>query len=90
MEICLSSFELVYGGVMGEKPLSVEDAVDFLRISRGHLYNLMYQNKIPYYKPEGKLAYFKKEDLEEFVFRNRHGADYELSKKADAILNRSS
>jgi excisionase family DNA binding protein len=75
---------------MSERPLSVDDAVDFLRISKGHLYNLMYQNKIPYYKPEGKLAYFKQADLEEFVFRNRHDADYELSETADTILNQSS
>jgi excisionase family DNA binding protein len=73
---------------MEDKPFSVAEAMEFLNVSRGHMYNLMSQNKIPYYKPEGKLAYFKREDLEKFAYRNRRYADYEKAELADAILNR--
>jgi excisionase family DNA binding protein len=72
---------------MNEKPLNAAEAALFLGVSKGHLYNLMSQKKIPYYKPEGKLAYFRLADLEGFVFRNRCSAAYELENAAEDILN---
>jgi hypothetical protein len=38
----------------------------------------MHQKKIPYYKPGGKMVYFKKQDLLDWKSRNRVGTDEEM------------
>jgi excisionase family DNA binding protein len=68
------------------KPLNLREAAKFLGIAEGTLYNLVSRKKIPSYKPMGLLI-FKQEELEDFIFRNRQAADYELYEKADEILN---
>ncbi|MCM1554287.1 MAG: helix-turn-helix domain-containing protein [Bacteroides sp.] len=47
--------------------LSTHEVVGFYGISRSTLYKLMYQKRIPYTKPGGKLAYFKKADIEAYL-----------------------
>jgi excisionase family DNA binding protein len=71
-----------------QKPLSVSEAAEFLGLSKAYLYKLVYLKKVPYYKPSGGRVFFKREELEQFIFRGRSAADYELSEKADRMLNR--
>lgn len=49
---------------------SVEDASEFLNLKPSYLYKLTSDKRIRFYKPNGKLIYFKKEDLEDFLLRN--------------------
>jgi excisionase family DNA binding protein len=70
-----------------ERPIGIKEAMEFTGYSRSYLYKLIHFNKIPCYKPgEGKV-FFKPGELAEFVYRNKKAADYEISEKADAILN---
>jgi excisionase family DNA binding protein len=50
--------------------LSVEEAAEFLNMKPSYLYKLTSDKKITFYKPLGKLLYFKKSDLESFLLRN--------------------
>ncbi|RTY67687.1 helix-turn-helix domain-containing protein [Flavobacterium sp. LB2P53] len=49
---------------------SVEEASAFLNLKPSYLYKLTSDKRIRFYKPNGKLLYFKKEDLESFLLRN--------------------
>jgi excisionase family DNA binding protein len=49
-----------------EKPLTVEQASDYLGIAVGTLKNKCYNNEIPYHKPAGKMYFFPKE-LDQWV-----------------------
>jgi excisionase family DNA binding protein len=69
------------------KPLNLEEAAAFLGYTKESLQELVYQGKIPHYKPNHKKIYFRQEDLEAYCYRGRVSADYELGEKADAILN---
>ena len=60
-----------------QKALSVEEAAVFTGYSRNYLYKLIHQKKIPHFKPMGGRVFFKQEELEAFLFRNRQVADYE-------------
>lgn len=62
-----------------EKALSVEEAAQFTGLSRFYIYKLIHERKIPHYKPLGGRVFFKQNELEAFIFRNRQGADYEKS-----------
>lgn len=44
-------------------------AAQYLGISMSHLYRLTSRHLIAFYKPNGKLNYFKKEDLDAFVLK---------------------
>jgi excisionase family DNA binding protein len=67
--------------------MNIDEAAQFLGLAKKTLYNYVSAGKIPCYKPGGRLVFFKREELEEFAFRNRHAADYELNERAAAILN---
>ena len=70
-----------------EKPLSLEETSDYLHISKSYLYKLTCLKKIPYFKPNGKMIYFKKSDLNKWLFRNRQSTETELEAEATKRLN---
>jgi excisionase family DNA binding protein len=49
------------------KPLNFIEAAQYLSISHSTLYKLSYQRKIPSHKPAGKLLYFFKHELDEWI-----------------------
>ena len=65
-----------------ERPLSSSEAVEYLNVSKSHLYKLTSNNRISFWKPGGKKIYFKKSDLNNYLFRNRKASDQELEQKA--------
>jgi excisionase family DNA binding protein len=71
-----------------KEALGVEEAAEYTGLSSGTLYILTHEKRIPFYKPLGKKIYFKRSELDAFMFRNKQSADYEISEQADAILNR--
>ena len=60
-----------------QKALSVDEAAAFTGLSKNYIYKLIHERKIPFFKPLGGRVFFKQEDLESFIFRNRQSADYE-------------
>ena len=60
-----------------QKALTVDEASAFTGLSRNYIYKLVHQRKIPYYKPLRGRLFFKQDELEGFIFRNRQAAEYE-------------
>lgn len=50
--------------------LSFEEASRFLNLSKSYLYKLTSGNLIPHYKPQGKVLYFEKTELEAWLRQN--------------------
>lgn len=50
--------------------LSFEEASIFLNLSKSYLYKLTSGALIPHYKPQGKMLYFEKLELEEWLRQN--------------------
>lgn len=50
--------------------LSFEEASRFLNLSKSYLYKLTSGNLIPHYKPQGKMLYFERTELEAWLRRN--------------------
>jgi len=65
-----------------EKPLSFSEAAEYLGVSKSYLYKFTSGAKIPHFKPNGKKIYFKKSDLNNYLFRNRKASEQELEQKA--------
>lgn len=47
--------------------LSFDEASKFLNLSKSYLYKLTSGNLIPHYKPQGKMLYFEKVELEAWL-----------------------
>ena len=69
-------------------PMKPKEAAEYLGISRGSLYNLVYRGEITCYKPAGKLLYFCRKDLDAYIFRGKKTASFELNQEAERILNK--
>jgi excisionase family DNA binding protein len=72
---------------MTGRPLNIAEAAEFTGLKPSYLYKLIHLKRIPHYKPTGGRVFFRQEELEQFIFRGRSAADYELSEAADQVLN---
>lgn len=64
--------------------LTSEEAARYLGISKSYLYKLTMQQKIPHYKPLGKMCYFNRHELEAWLQTNRVATDEEINRDAQA------
>ena len=62
--------------------LTSDEAARYLGISKSYLYKLTMQQKIPHFKPLGKMCYFNREELERWLQTNRVATDDEIGQKA--------
>ena len=70
-----------------EKPLTFNEAAQYLDISKSYLYKLTCSNKIPHYKPQGKRLYFAKSELDTWIFRNQVKTTGAIEQEADDLVN---
>lgn len=54
-----------------DKPLNFKEACAYLGFAPSYLYKLTYRKIIPHYKPSGKMLFFSKTELDEWIFKNR-------------------
>ena len=64
--------------------LTTDEAAKYLGVSKSYLYKLTMQQKIPHYKPLGKMCYFNRVELEQWLQTNRVSTDEEISQKAQS------
>ena len=68
------------------RPLTLEEAADYLGFSKSYLYKLTSANKIPHYKPQGKRLYFAKSELDTWLFRNPVKTTADIDQEANDYL----
>ncbi len=62
--------------------LNLEEAASFLGIAKSTLYKMTHENRIPFYKPAGKLIYFEKSVLLDWIRSNRVMSESEIQEAA--------
>lgn len=63
--------------------LTVNEAAAYLGISKNYLYKLTMRKEIPYYRPTGKIIYFDRKELEEWIkANNRISTMQEINEQA--------
>ena len=68
--------------------LSFDEASKFLNLSKSYLYKLTSGNLIPHYKPQGKMLYFEKVELEAWLRQNPIKIQAQIEQEAQKyILN---
>ena len=64
--------------------LTSDEAARYMGISKSYLYKLTMRKEIPHYKPIGKICYFNRAELKEWLQNNRIATDSELTQRANS------
>ncbi len=62
--------------------LNFHETCTYLELSQSHLYKLTSTGAIPHYKPNGKKLYFQREELDQWLLRNRMDSQDEIEQQA--------
>ncbi len=68
--------------VAHKEVLTFEEASEYTGISRSYLYKLTASKDIPHSKPNGKMIFFEKKKLNEWLLRNQRKSNQEIEKEA--------
>lgn len=68
--------------------LTSNEAARYLGISKSYLYKLTMRQQIPHYKPMGKMCYFNRGELEQWLQSNRVSTATEISDRAMAYFQK--
>ena len=63
--------------------LTSEEVARYMGVSRSYLYKLTMRREIPHYKPRGKICYFNRHEVEQWLQSNRVATDTELNNQAN-------
>lgn len=62
--------------------LTSDEAAKYIGISKSYLYKLTMRQQIPFFKPMGKMCYFNRLEIEEWLQSNRVSTTDEIAGKA--------
>lgn len=64
--------------------LTSDEAAKYMGVSKSYLYKLTMRQQIPHYKPMGKMCYFNRLELEQWLQSNRVSTSTEIGQQAQA------
>lgn len=64
--------------------LTLEEASQYTGLTKSTLYKLTHNRQIPYSKPQGKMCFFKRTDLDDWMMSNPVATTDELNGRAQA------
>lgn len=65
--------------------LTMEEAANYLGITKSHMYRLTADREVSFHKPNGKMVYIARTELDGFKKRNRVKSKYEQEQDAVAV-----
>jgi excisionase family DNA binding protein len=69
--------------ILSQKPvLNFEQTSTYTGLKKSYLYKLTSTGAIPFYKPNGKLMYFSREELDQWLMQNRRATKQEIEGQA--------
>ena len=74
--------------IAAKSMLTIDDVAFLTGLSKSYLYRLTCEHKIPYYKPNGKLMYFERGEIEAWMKQNRVSTRTEAESTAAAYIVR--
>ena len=66
--------------------LNLNETCAYLDMSTSHIYKMTSQKQIPHFCPQGKKLYFRREELDEWLLRNRQDSIDEIETRAANYL----
>ena len=73
---------------MTNELLTTAQAAEYLGIKKSYLHKMMMRKEIPFYKPNGKLCFFDKLELDQWLRRIRISTNEEVEQQAVAYITK--
>lgn len=73
---------MMMAGLAAKEVLTFDEAARFTGLSKSYLYKLTSGQKIPFYKPSGKMCYFSRAELTSWLLQNRISTADEIAGQA--------
>lgn len=68
--------------IQQKEMLNVQELSDYIGMSTSSIYKLVYNNIIPFYKPNGKILYFDREEINTWLRQNKSQSISQLEQHA--------
>ncbi|MGG5507159.1 MULTISPECIES: helix-turn-helix transcriptional regulator [unclassified Myroides] len=68
--------------IQQKEMLNVQELSDYIGMSTSSIYKLVYNNKIPNYKPNGKILYFDREEINTWLRQNKSQSISQIQQQA--------
>lgn len=82
-EIILYKLNRIEKHIFGLKSiLNVEELADYTGFKKSYIYKLVHENLIPYSKPNGKVLFFDRKKVDEFLLKNATKSKDEIEQEA--------
>lgn len=77
---------LRYSLLAAKNVLTLEDVALLTGLSKSWLYKATCKNEIPYYKPNGKMLYFDRKEIEDWMRQGRVKTNAEIGQEAADLM----
>ncbi|QIY83030.1 helix-turn-helix domain-containing protein [Chryseobacterium sp. NEB161] len=82
-ELILHKLNRIEKHIFGLKSiLNVEELAEYTGFKKSYIYKLVHENLIPFSKPNGKVLFFERKKIDEFLLQNASKSKDEISKEA--------
>jgi excisionase family DNA binding protein len=88
IEKAIENIKTVNPVQVNNAPMNVKEVSKYLNLSVSAIYKLTSTSEIPHYK-SGKRLYFKKEDIDEWIFSNRIKTNADIEKEAMDYISKN-
>ncbi|MBC5840430.1 helix-turn-helix domain-containing protein [Flavobacterium sp. F-380] len=75
--------------ILSKEILSLEEAAQYLQLSKSCLYKMTSRKEVNYYVPGGKRIYFRRSELETWILNSRVSSVNELETNMEVYLSRT-
>jgi excisionase family DNA binding protein len=83
-----AKLDILTNAVLSNKQtLSIEEAAIYANLAVSYLYKLTSTQQIPHFKPRGKIIYFDRSELDEWLKQNRVKTTAEIEATATNHVN---
>ena len=69
-----------------KETLKLDEVAEYTGLSKSYVYKLTSAGLIPHYKPNGKMLYFNRQEIDAWLQQNRVSTSAELGTKASTFL----
>jgi len=66
--------------------LNFEEGAAYTGLSKSYLYKLTSSGGVPCYKPKGKMVYFSRLELDQWLLQNRRATTEEIEQQASTFV----
>ncbi|MEQ9374123.1 MAG: helix-turn-helix domain-containing protein [Imperialibacter sp.] len=66
--------------------LNFEEGAAYTGLSKSYLYKLTSSGSVPCYKPKGKMVYFSRLELDQWLLQNRRATTEEIEQQASTFV----